>query len=735
MKYNEYLDTPNVNSRDIGNVVDVELDNYDKIGTASISINTYVNLLMLLLDKRSDFFIWYNRFKNNATDIMEQYLDLEDSMFFNDNIETIRDLITDIVDQYQSVTQYQNANIIPTSLDKEKTPALKIQVGGNDFDVVTFIVGGFKYLCGDDDETHKYTMDPYERLVRPLTSKNIMNDKYNKIFHSHFANQSINQTHLNYIDPDTYIFDYKQTEHKLKYINNVITLIKFILVDIELMIKNKHTSYTHAINDSVRNYIYSLLNKQDLEDYKRFVKECFDDDDNDNDNDSSSDALIKSRQCLMNKSKYMDEQLERERARIRSVIRKNRNKIDNFDKDLNTAKDQNELVRQTIKKTRKEANILLKENQYLYTQNKTIQIHKNIPIYEQKQYLEENQQPEIKINDVSGNEKPHQRRVFLIKGLKDYAIKISTSKFPEYEKEGIIYKIFGQIIDDPVEDNASNIRDQVLNYYFLQKIKNVAKSDSFKIYLDNESYLIINKNKCAELFDAIKQIAKITNVDEIIYYTTENVLGKFITFDQYDRKKMTNGQLCILHNNIINLLMYLNKRYNFIHWDLHLGNIFVKINNPTEFKIYDFDFSEISYKNINIVSINNHYVDMMDYNFPQLEYKQFFSKLDRPDRSLVGLFFDIVRFYYSFRSRELKCNNVPVQLLINKLRYFININKNITRKYDVYASMLQTSIDLYEDKDSKKLLDDIDIFSGGNNDQYFYKYLKYLSKINNLSNY
>ena len=56
-------------------------------------------------------------------------------------------------------------------------------------------------------------------------------------------------------------------------------------------------------------------------------------------------------------------------------------------------------------------------------------------------------------------------------------------------------------------------------------------------------------------------------------------------------KMIGSDQLCIIIKKIINLLVHMNERYGFIHWNLNLDNLLINSLDGTSIKINNFDLS------------------------------------------------------------------------------------------------------------------------------------------------
>jgi hypothetical protein len=258
---------------------------------------------------------------------------------------------------------------------------------------------------------------------------------------------------------------------------------------------------------------------------------------------------------------------------------------------------------------------------------------------------------DVDLIDKSGSVKPDQRIVFLINlpNGKRYGIKISTDRFPQYKIEGKIYSQFKSIMNDENEPYGEKIEEQVLNCYFLGEITNVNANEGYLIYLHNHLGVRVSSNTNSALYNAIKTIADANRCTSVYYYVTENILGTWNILRELYTTITDSSKICDLVTNVTRLLSYLNKEYKFVHWDLHPENIFINKSNPSKFKIYDFDFSEITLSSPSTYA-NNTYINIMSGSSRQsvIDTSRKIKSYDAEIRSNVGLMFDIYRMYTSF---------------------------------------------------------------------------------------
>ena len=85
---------------------------------------------------------------------------------------------------------------------------------------------------------------------------------------------------------------------------------------------------------------------------------------------------------------------------------------------------------------------------------------------------------------------------------------------------------------------------------------------------------------------------------------------------------LQNRRACELYKGVINLINKYNEKLGFIHWDIHPHNLLVKVKNDKmdpqliirkvgleirDYKLFDFDYSELFDESKPNDSINNNY--------------------------------------------------------------------------------------------------------------------------------
>ena len=550
-----------------------------------------MKLLTDLLNPNTKFYKWYKGFSSKITNVNQQYEKLKDSLYFDNDIDIISSQIQNMVSEYDAKTK-QKSKIITETISPRKE--LKMQLGGNLLSAVVdakiFIVGIVKYITGDQKDDDIIIHDTF-------TKKMDMRIKDMKI---------IDMLKSLYLE-STNISEAQKSEIN----NNIKALYRYscriTLIDLYIYELNLSLSKTN-------NYIFELLNKK----IKYIEQKCTE----------ISDRIFENteRQILKQVKFSGNESINELREKIikiRDNIGKTMNKL--FNKIQAAYPDRNKLI--------------LAYNA----------IERNIqePLLEaqSKQNLEEwiAQHPIIALNEIV-LEYPEQRRLFMIEiDNKRYAIKMSTHRYEQYYKEGLVYGKFREIINDKNEPEAEIIKERVLYSHYFGEID--VKKNIYQINLTPELTITVSNNINNTLWYAIDTLSSINVIDEVYYYTTENMLGEWETISNLT---LQDKEICSIASNLIDLLSYLNDKYNFIHWDLHIANVLINKKNTNKFKIFDFDQSEITYKD-DSTSINNYLLRALGINIDDELYKNPNMRKD------FGLIYDINRFLDSYMYFE--CNN------------------------------------------------------------------------------
>jgi len=199
-------------------------------------------------------------------------------------------------------------------------------------------------------------------------------------------------------------------------------------------------------------------------------------------------------------------------------------------------------------------------------------------------------------------------------------------------------------------NSDDKIKDLILKMESNGTISFTNSDTEFKINITKESYIIV---KNGELFDRIKKLgSKILKKNKAqqtnLIYIISNYLNDYLTFNNII-KNMTNQivdtSTPTFNDNMIKqivdtsiltfkLLMYLNIKYEFIHGNLYIGNIYVKIcDNSINIKLYNFAESGTKknpcYKSIDIEKHNYYeywFFDLCNFIF-SLAHQLNFNKL------------------------------------------------------------------------------------------------------------
>jgi len=175
-------------------------------------------------------------------------------------------------------------------------------------------------------------------------------------------------------------------------------------------------------------------------------------------------------------------------------------------------------------------------------------------------------------------------------------VKLFSAILPANIKEIEIHKKLNDIAQ---HDNR--IKNKILKIYGYEfftlsnRLSTVFKLDILHTHKIQVSRYI--KKAIDKLFDYELEMIEDGSDCELLYFITE-YNDKYITMDKnkelFKSHYDTNpNDLCILLENLFVTLIYLNKMYDFVHWDLHDGNLLVNKDNFTEFLLLDFNFSEM----------------------------------------------------------------------------------------------------------------------------------------------
>jgi hypothetical protein len=213
----------------------------------------------------------------------------------------------------------------------------------------------------------------------------------------------------------------------------------------------------------------------------------------------------------------------------------------------------------------------------------------------------------------------------------DYYVKIGRYDYGKYNK--LIYEKLNKINMDACcytqerTTSFSNDLKYVYESIFYEKMTEIESTDvrlkNKIVRLNNRGiiesdciYFLINKKKYKCVLDCKKIVIKgnpicknikdlfstfdIFNNTELYYYITEND-KTYKTLDERLKENKENkeneNKFFKLAIDICEDLRYLYDKYDFIHWDLHDQNILIN-DDLTKYKIFDFDKSQLTYKNI-----------------------------------------------------------------------------------------------------------------------------------------
>lgn len=314
------------------------------------------------------------------------------------------------------------------------------------------------------------------------------------------------------------------------------------------------------------------------------------------------------------------------------------------------------------------------------------------------------------IEDISGEEKKEERLVYLI-GLNNYRIVLKiTPAINRYIKEIQIYDELNNFAKkDP------KLKNKIVEKYstLTTPIIGLDKYEfSINIKGNNEKILILETDK--EYFNAIREFSK-RHQDKIVFLALE-YNPDFKTLYHINTNGLLNESAkCKLAENVIKLLVYLNNKLGFSHWDLHGGNLLVE-PITLDFKLFDFDLSSTN-KNDNDSHFRLLYPDFFEPQKPGV------PKPPKPilydNQTRYGLVYDVYQLIFNLEINT--CNNSVLQEIITKIsqdvqKYNIIDFESLNRavRYNVIEHLIKNiGVSL----------------SGGN---YYAKYRKYKMKYLNL---
>ena len=271
-----------------------------------------------------------------------------------------------------------------------------------------------------------------------------------------------------------------------------------------------------------------------------------------------------------------------------------------------------------------------------------------------------------------------------------YYIKIGKYDYGKYNEktydELINIPLNGCCIDN-VKDYISDLVYESIIYKILTEIEKEDKKLKNKIITLNNNgiisgdkmYVIIDDTKIPikipdNLINKLNEFFNRPSYDkqkEPFYYFITNSDINYLLLDDFLKKNklVDKNKLINFIKNICNDLEYLYSKYNFIHWDLHTRNILVN-EELTKYKIFDFNTTQITYKNLSYRSCNF-------YNKSQVYLKL--------NKTIIDIELNNYIDYYSlfFQAKGIKdtlmskcIGNDNCITLINKIDKFFSENSN-----------------------------------------------------------
>jgi hypothetical protein len=333
--------------------------------------------------------------------------------------------------------------------------------------------------------------------------------------------------------------------------------------------------------------------------------------------------------------------------------------------------------------------------------------------------------------DWTGRKKEKSRLIFCVGiGEKKLSLKISDASANEYTTEIKIYNELSTFY------KKSKFGKYILKYYNNGEIdiNNTKTEYSFMVINDDNTNNIINNNiinnKIARFLQENKAITKIQylvlEVDDKCEQLRQNLGEQVyeITQDENIKAPKVNIKQCGIIKMVFNLLFQFYIDIGFNHWDLHLDNLFINIDN-FDVKFYDFDNSTT---NVNDNNFNT---------FNKLWKGCGIERDKNEDRKLIGLIYDITRFLTEFvqNFESISCNFPEAH--INKIIENVSDEMaKITNYPNGFCDFCQVAQNLFSNK-KEIFLEAINDFkkntqTGGHLHDHKYKYHKYKSKYINM---
>lgn len=691
-------------------VIIVALDKLTTIRAGAITLDTFYQMFLSFLDTTSYFHQWYTHLAQSEN-IAQQYDKLRGALYFDRHIDSINKDLDAIFNLYER--QLHDNQIAPTytKVPWKTTPhayrAQKIQTGsgGDEDDLISkrnkyFIVNCIKYITNSDH-----------------------------------ISDFISDTFITYLQNLHKIDNYRSTTDnaikaicaELLYYNGDLAIMKFLIYELDLQLAIIRTGrYNDDVSSLIRRSIEYLIKTTpafgesmgSLENMEKILMDIFKVVNKYNlrgrvenlqtiyqTHHAHTQALFRKLATLQtNKIKVINEkQISAEIDQIRSII---------SSKEILTSKSLSEIPFEKSK------------TWYLTEQDRLTHLKDNA----------------FDLQNIS-NENSVRRLIFLIRQLQtdgdSYAIKIGTDNDLGFRMEGNIYKRFRQIVADNTETHRDLIKKHILSSYSFESVSNALTSSMFIIYLTDDKNIIVTPTINKMLYYAIQELAYENGVERFYYYTMENLLGEKWNTLATLKLTFSDNQICTLMIDVFHLLTYLNEKYQFIHWDLHTGNIFVDETDPTNFKIFDFDFSEI--QNNDTVdmntSINNR---LFTFVIPNEDTRSNYLALKRIERNNIGLIFDIYRVFRAFpKISYTTCNDPDLNILLelkNSANPMIDnkLEEENQWRYILFVADIIDRLPYNEEPATKKIKEMFAPKQQGGGTSYRKKYYKYKYKYLNL---
>ena len=253
------------------------------------------------------------------------------------------------------------------------------------------------------------------------------------------------------------------------------------------------------------------------------------------------------------------------------------------------------------------------------------------------------------IKDLSGN-KRNDRLIYMVSINDDITkyVKITPNSEPEYNAEINIYKELNAYMK-----NDKKIKNKILKICNNDFIDNICNDIELRLYENITCNLTFENSKnVKKLYKTYDNHRKNYKIQYLVTEYNDNYIPiqddkkYFLTkYNEYPEK------IHILLEKLFTTLIYLNKNFGFIHWDLHTGNLLINKKTCTDFLLYDFDMAET-----NLVKNDTFFERYADEINGSIDIKKIIEQLNidktyEEKRKIYGLATDFLTFFFGCKCK------------------------------------------------------------------------------------